>query len=120
MSCSCNRSGANSDSLKVSKLLNSSKELNKVVNTNFISREDFLKRKKFPLLKFAYCADPASFQKAFEKHVDFSDFDEGDLQTLAELWETGKDKEYGFDVEQVFSTIEIKLKKLSDCNIKFV
>ena len=120
MSCSCKNKGGNSSSLKVKDLLSNDSKLEQVVNTNYISKEQMLKRDKYSLLKFAICADQEAFMKAFTPHIDFKDFDDECLHNLAQLWETGKDKEYGFDVEQLYSTIEISPNQLSNCNIKFV
>ncbi len=91
------------------------------METIYISSEDFANKDKFALLKFAYCADPEAFRKAFKDYIEFPpDFHYDDLKVLSELWESGEDKKAGFSVEQVFGTITVDLNKLATCNLKFV
>lgn len=73
------------------------------------------------LLQFAHCSDNPSFQKAFDPYFKSTDFSQSDLQKLADLWETGKDKEHGFSIERIFGSISTNLNTLDKCSsIKWI
>lgn len=81
----------------------------------YISKSKFAKADKLSLLKFAHCADKPSFDKAFGPYFTDTDFTQDDFEKLANLWETGKDKENGFSVERIFGSIDLNLNNLSNC-----
>ncbi len=114
MSCSCSDSGSSFSEPEV-KIINS---LNKrvVADPVYISKSKFANADKLSLLQFAHCSDTKAFVKAFGPNFKDSNFTPSDLQKLADLWETGKDKENGFSVERMFGSISTNLNTLDRCS----
>ncbi len=95
-----------------------------------IRKENLVSKDKLTLLKFAQCADQENFYKAFNKAGIQTPLDDDDLVTLAIAWEQGKDldgsfisdngKPVKFSIKAIYDTININLRSLADCSVKFV
>lgn len=118
--CSC---GTGKKTSSVEELFDSPNKRREMAELTYLKKDLFIKGDKYSFLKFLYCADEQAFIKAFSEYeeLDLSGgVSDDDLKTLAKLWESGKDKEMGFDIKGVVVDMKISYKKLATCSVKFL
>ena len=124
MSCGCSvNTDKEGNLLDVKSIVDSPQKRQEMAELTYISKEKYVSGDKLSMLRFLHCADEVAFNKAFSKYdvLRMPDgFADSDLQILADLWESGKDKEIGIDVKQTLVTMKVDPRKLATCSVKFV
>ena len=84
-----------------------------------LSKQKIIEGDKFTLLMLAYCLDRKSFVKAFSPFLKNATFNKENIQKLAALWKTGNGKKMGLDMDSIFGSINVNLRRLEACEIKW-
>ena len=118
MECSCSHK-ENKATLSTGNPYHNPEEKKEMAELSKISKQKVIESDKFTLLKLALCVDRQSFEDAFSPFLKNARFDEKNIRKLAALWENGNDKKIGLDMDRIFGSINVNLKRLAVCQIKW-